>query len=99
MPQGVGRDAFLSQRLAAAASSGQMLVQNVLQAVMTQGLTSRAGKNRIGLLTLSLSQPTTQNADRLIAKRSTSCLASFAQALYVSANAEDDVLAAQANEL
>jgi hypothetical protein len=76
-----------------------MLVQNVLQAVMTQWLTSRAGKNRIGLLTFSLSQPATQNTDCLFAKRSTSCFASFAQALYMSANTEDDVFAAQANEL
>ena len=80
-------------------SDGKMFFEQVLQAVGAQGPTSGSWKDRIRRLTAPFSQPRTQNCNGLSAKRSTSCLPSFAQALRVRACTQHDVLAAQADHL
>ena len=99
MPQGVERYAFFGQRGALTTSDGKVFFEQILQAVGAQGPTSRSGKDRFRRLTPPFAQPRAQNRNGLSAKRGTSCLPSFTQAVDMRAGTQHDVLAAQANHL
>ena len=65
---------------------------------MSQGVTPRSREKRIGRLPLAFPQPSTQHRHRFLTKRCASDLPAFAQALYVCASAQDDVLAAKSDD-
>src|SRR6266481_2009120 len=98
VPQGMRRDAFFVQGGTMTASHNQVLVEQIFQAVMTQGIPSCGRKDRIGSLSLTFSQPTAQHCDGLFAKRSAPAFASFSQALHVCTGTQSDVLTAQVGE-
>jgi hypothetical protein len=76
-----------------------MLVEQVLQRVVTQGGASHAREERIGGLTASLAQPVAQHSDHVLAQRRAAPLAALALAADMRAHAKNDVVAAKPGEL
>ena len=76
-----------------------MLVQHVLQRVVAERGSARGREDRVVGPTVALAQPTSQDADGVLAQRSATTLAPLALASHVRADAEHDVLAAKTCEL
>ena len=75
-----------------------MLVQHVLQGIVTQLGPARAWKCWLGRLALALSQPAAQRENRILAQRRATALAALALASHVGTGAEHDVLTAKTSE-
>src|SRR5436309_1116928 len=78
---------------------GEMLVQQVLQSIVTQRGSARGWKGWLERLTSALVQPTAQHENGVFAQRRVTSLAALALASRVRAGAEHDVRTAKAGEL
>jgi hypothetical protein len=76
-----------------------MLCKQVLNSVHPEWAASCTGKQGIGWARIILTKPTTQCLYSVLAKRSTTFLATLAQTVHVGSIAEYDVLTAKAYEL
>lgn len=77
----------------------EMLVQHVLQSIVTQRSSARGWKDRLVRLAMTFTQPTAQHENSVFAQRRATTLSAFALASYVGTGAEHDILTAKAGEL
>src|SRR5471030_2367393 len=95
----MGSHALACQRWALPTCSGEMLVQQVLQSIVTQRSSACGWKDRFGRLALALAQPTAQHENGVFTQRRATTLAALALASHVCTGAEHDVFTTKAREL
>jgi len=97
--QYVRRDVFLQQRWATTVSCGDVLVHQVLDAIGAERPSSRVRKHPLAVGARGFLKPRLECLHGLLGERRAALLAALADAAYMCAGAEHDILAAEAGHL